>query len=86
MTMKSLSSFWEVKDNGFLPGDFTALDSLIDSSHKTFVLDMPEMNRQNVVEYFSDRSKDIENDLLDITSTMCLNPSKSAIFFENSTS
>ena len=68
MTMKSLSSFWEVKDNGFLPGDFTALDSLIDSSHKTFVLDMPEMNRQNVVEYFSDRSKDIENDLLDMTS------------------
>ena len=66
--MKSLSSFWEVKDNGFLPGDFTALDSLIDSSHKTFVLDMPEMNRQNVVEYFSDRSKDIENDLLDMTS------------------
>ena len=26
------------------------------------------MNRQNVVEYFSDRSKDIENDLLDMTS------------------
>ena len=71
MTMNSLSKFWEVKDNGFLPTNnliSDAFSALIESKYKRIALDMPEMSRQQVVEYFNDRSQDIENDLNDIVS------------------